>query len=508
VYRLSGISSNIQRLKKSFDDEKIPDLYKDRQVLQDIHSVSSLVKLYFRELPSPLCTFQLYDDFVTAVRAPEELRLMKLRETISQLPDANYSTLEFLLKHLHRVSLRHKDTGMTAKNLAIVWAPNLLRSHALEAGGVEALQGVAVQAVVTEYLIKYCHLIFTSPSQNNTPRCGARVSVQAQHSFPISSPIKLLSLAEAQEQYQNMTNKRNHILPIHSLTLNTRKKAKYWSRKTFFSRKREDILSENPLCPCFNGAGSPVQAQTSCCRCLSKFDPDMEPEMETKTLTRPGTDSVMDPEQSPVILRCLRRGTSQDSDPLGAGYCYNKRSSLRDKFRKFALTPISSSHNIIEKFDETKQNFGSLNIGSLAGQHVNQKILHLNESLEFIDASSDEETDTDELSPSVKRSKLVNTKIASAAYILDQKVKTDGNNHVIAASIKGSKTEKCDTNHESEDKTAKNNIDTQLAADKDTHSNKIKSNQINSKSNTLPDNDYKSPKDPVQISPTNSDKNR
>ena len=140
VYRLSGISSNIQRLKKSFDDEKIPDLYKDRQVLQDIHSVSSLVKLYFRELPSPLCTFQLYDDFVSAVRAPEELRLMKLRETISQLPDANYSTLEFLLKHLHRVSLRHKDTGMTAKNLAIVWAPNLLRSHALEAGGVEALQ--------------------------------------------------------------------------------------------------------------------------------------------------------------------------------------------------------------------------------------------------------------------------------------------------------------------------------------------------------------------------------
>ena len=52
VYRLSGISSNIQRLKKSFDDDKIPDLAKDRGVLQDIHSVSSLVKLYFRELPN------------------------------------------------------------------------------------------------------------------------------------------------------------------------------------------------------------------------------------------------------------------------------------------------------------------------------------------------------------------------------------------------------------------------------------------------------------------------
>ena len=140
VYRLSGISSNIQRLKKTFDDDKIPDLFKDRQVLQDIHSVSSLVKLYFRELPSPVCTFHLYDQFVEAVRSTEDLRLMKLKEVILQLPDANYNTLEFLLKHLHRISLRHKDTGMTAKNLAIVWAPNLLRSTALEAGGVEALQ--------------------------------------------------------------------------------------------------------------------------------------------------------------------------------------------------------------------------------------------------------------------------------------------------------------------------------------------------------------------------------
>ena len=61
-------------------------------------------------------------------------------QVITQLPDPNYNTLEFLLKHLHRVSLHHKDTGMTAKNLAIVWAPNLLRSPALEAGGVEALQ--------------------------------------------------------------------------------------------------------------------------------------------------------------------------------------------------------------------------------------------------------------------------------------------------------------------------------------------------------------------------------
>ena len=40
---------------------------------------------------------------------------------------------------------------MTAKNVAIVWAPNLLRSKSLELGGVAALQGVGVQ--VREMLV-------------------------------------------------------------------------------------------------------------------------------------------------------------------------------------------------------------------------------------------------------------------------------------------------------------------------------------------------------------------
>ena len=40
-----------------------------------------------------------------------------------------YSTLEHLVHHLKRVSEHSGSTGMTSKNLAIVWAPNLLRSQ-------------------------------------------------------------------------------------------------------------------------------------------------------------------------------------------------------------------------------------------------------------------------------------------------------------------------------------------------------------------------------------------
>jgi len=35
-------------------------------VQQDIHSISSLLKMYFRELPNPLLTYQLYDKFIVS----------------------------------------------------------------------------------------------------------------------------------------------------------------------------------------------------------------------------------------------------------------------------------------------------------------------------------------------------------------------------------------------------------------------------------------------------------
>ena len=34
IYRLSGVASNIQKLRVAFDEDRVPNLYDDRQVLQ------------------------------------------------------------------------------------------------------------------------------------------------------------------------------------------------------------------------------------------------------------------------------------------------------------------------------------------------------------------------------------------------------------------------------------------------------------------------------------------
>ena len=66
-------------------------------------------------------------------------------------------TLSYLMRHLQHVSEHGPATGMTAKNLAIVWAPNLLRSleesitglaSPTSLGGSHNLQDVAAQVSV------------------------------------------------------------------------------------------------------------------------------------------------------------------------------------------------------------------------------------------------------------------------------------------------------------------------------------------------------------------------
>ncbi|XP_062843341.1 rho GTPase-activating protein 31 [Trichomycterus rosablanca] len=163
IYRLSGVSSNTQKLRSEFDTEGTPDLYKD-VYLQDIHCVSSLCKAYFRELPNPLLTYQLYDHFAEAVAVQlEHERLVKIKEVLKELPVPHYRTLEYLMRHLVRMSTHSSETNMHSRNLAIVWAPNLLRSKDIEVSGFNgtaAFMEVRVQSIVVEFVLTHVPQLF------------------------------------------------------------------------------------------------------------------------------------------------------------------------------------------------------------------------------------------------------------------------------------------------------------------------------------------------------------
>ncbi|XP_008287004.1 rho GTPase-activating protein 32 [Stegastes partitus] len=206
IYRLSGISSNIQKLRHEFDSEQIPDLSRD-VFRQDIHSVGSLCKLYFRELPNPLLTYQLYDRFSEAVSAAtDEERLVKIHNVIQQLPPPHYRTLEFLMRHLSHLATFSSITNMHTKNLAIVWAPNLLRSRQIESAcfsGTAAFMEVRIQSVVVEFILNNTEALF-SPKLNAIIReSTGNNTLSRPKSLMVCSPsTKLLSLEEAQARTQ------------------------------------------------------------------------------------------------------------------------------------------------------------------------------------------------------------------------------------------------------------------------------------------------------------------
>ncbi|XP_051990011.1 uncharacterized protein LOC127649109 isoform X2 [Xyrauchen texanus] len=180
IYRLSGVSSNTQKLRSEFDSEGTPDLSKD-VYLQDIHCVSSVCKAYFRELPNPLLTYELYDRFADAVAVQlEDERLVKIKEVLKDLPVPHYRTLEYLMRHLVKMSTYASETNMHARNLAIVWAPNLLRSKDIEStgfNGTAAFMEVRVQSIVVEFILTHVAELFP----------GSGLAVERRKSLPSPS---------------------------------------------------------------------------------------------------------------------------------------------------------------------------------------------------------------------------------------------------------------------------------------------------------------------------------
>ena len=52
--------------RQEFDSDNPPEAITDERYLNDVNCIASLCKMYFRELPDPLLTFQLYDQFAVS----------------------------------------------------------------------------------------------------------------------------------------------------------------------------------------------------------------------------------------------------------------------------------------------------------------------------------------------------------------------------------------------------------------------------------------------------------
>ncbi|XP_029479052.1 rho GTPase-activating protein 12-like isoform X3 [Oncorhynchus nerka] len=126
LYRVSGNLAVIQKLRFAVNHDEKVDLEEGQW--EDIHVITGALKMFFRELPEPLFTYNLFHDFVNAIKIPDYMqRVQSIKELVKQLPKPNQDTMQALFKHLRKVIDHGEENRMTTQSVAIVFGPTLLR---------------------------------------------------------------------------------------------------------------------------------------------------------------------------------------------------------------------------------------------------------------------------------------------------------------------------------------------------------------------------------------------
>ncbi|KAI9497459.1 hypothetical protein BDB00DRAFT_868497 [Zychaea mexicana] len=156
IYRKSGGAAQMRTIQRAFEQDLPLDLDDDEE-FNDICAVTSVLKHYFRKLPNPLFTFELYSKWIeVGTLEPGPAKHDAVVAVLEQLPKANYDTLKMLAHHLHRIREQSSENLMTTKNLAVVFAPTLMRDH----DATRDLLDMSYKNATLEYLINQAMELF------------------------------------------------------------------------------------------------------------------------------------------------------------------------------------------------------------------------------------------------------------------------------------------------------------------------------------------------------------
>jgi len=185
VYRIPGNSIAVNALSDSLN-RGFDGLNQSDPRWNDVNVISSLMKSFFRKLPDPLVTSELYGALIEASKTePEQVRINSIKRLVDELPEPNYSTLRYLVRHLSRVAGKSHMNKMDARYLAIVFGPTLIRPG--DDSTVTMVTDMSHQCRIVETLIDKVDFFFP-PDQDQVDN-----TVQQQPNSPTQASNSNLS---------------------------------------------------------------------------------------------------------------------------------------------------------------------------------------------------------------------------------------------------------------------------------------------------------------------------
>ncbi|XP_014377054.1 rho GTPase-activating protein 17 isoform X7 [Alligator sinensis] len=181
LFRIAAGASKLKKLKAALDcsTSQLDEFYSDP------HAVAGALKSYLRELPEPLMTYSLYEEWTQAANIQDQdKKLQDLWRICQRLPKHNLANFRYLIKFLAKLSQNSDINKMTPSNIAIVLGPNLLWAKT-EGSLAEMAAATSVHVVaIIEPIIQ--HAVWFFPEEIDFNVSGAFVLLPAVNSNHLS----------------------------------------------------------------------------------------------------------------------------------------------------------------------------------------------------------------------------------------------------------------------------------------------------------------------------------
>lgn len=130
IFRTEGEGPRVTFFTAKFLETEPESLAEDFKTENSPHNVAKAMARAIRNLKPPLVdSTEIYPIFIAAEKeSNEEKKINLLRKAIGLLPPENQAIFKMIITNLRQFTELQANTRMDAKNLAVVWAPNLLQS--------------------------------------------------------------------------------------------------------------------------------------------------------------------------------------------------------------------------------------------------------------------------------------------------------------------------------------------------------------------------------------------
>eukprot|EP00468_Gymnochlora_sp_CCMP2014_P004404 CAMPEP_0167754398 /NCGR_PEP_ID=MMETSP0110_2-20121227/8245_1 /TAXON_ID=629695 /ORGANISM="Gymnochlora sp., Strain CCMP2014" /LENGTH=774 /DNA_ID=CAMNT_0007640267 /DNA_START=148 /DNA_END=2472 /DNA_ORIENTATION=- len=153
LFRIPGDAKKVEEFKNMYDT-------RGKVSLKGNNEVAGLLKLFFRELPEPLIPYTHYRGFISVPGSSSSTQdlVEKFKVVIATMDINIRNILRYLITFLSEIAKQSDVNKMLPKNLAVCWAPSLMKSD--KPNDPSTIVDIPKTIAATEGLIKNAEKIF------------------------------------------------------------------------------------------------------------------------------------------------------------------------------------------------------------------------------------------------------------------------------------------------------------------------------------------------------------